>query len=299
MRARADARSVAAMTARSIPAIALLALGAAAAPADAAGFVYGGTTRDGDAIVLTAPKGAQKLAGAVIAWQAACEDQSYFSDTSRLTALKPVVGVPIGPRDLLMTRNTKGRFTGIQALAEQSDTNTAAISVTVTGRLGRTTASGTLSATVKIADKATGAAVCSCQTGTLTLAAAHAPGTVYGGSTARDAPVVVHVAPQQRRVHDVLIGWDTQSCTDGSYHVYPDVFQNFRLSRTGAFGDPFSYTANFDDGSKRAFNYDLRGRVTKTSARGTLHVTTADTDAAGAPGMTCDSGTIAWNAVTG
>jgi len=60
MCARAGARSVAAMTARSIPVIALVALGATAGPARAAGFVYGGTTRDGHAIVITAPKGAAK-----------------------------------------------------------------------------------------------------------------------------------------------------------------------------------------------------------------------------------------------
>jgi hypothetical protein len=55
MRARAGARSVADMTARSIPAIALLSLAAAAEPAHAAGFVYGGMTRDGDAIVTPRP----------------------------------------------------------------------------------------------------------------------------------------------------------------------------------------------------------------------------------------------------
>src|ERR1700759_4862688 len=114
MRTRAGARSVAAMTARSIPAIALLALGATAGPADAAGLVYGGTTRDGEAIVLTAPKGAPKLAGAVIAWDATCDDQLHFSDSERLTAVKPVIGVPLGSGDLLMTRNARGRFTGTQ-----------------------------------------------------------------------------------------------------------------------------------------------------------------------------------------
>jgi YD repeat-containing protein len=98
---------------------------------------------------------------------------------------------------------------------------------------------------------------------------------------------------------DVVMGWDTQSCSDGSCLVYPDAFQGFPLSGTGVFGNPFSYTATFDDGTKRAFDYDLWGRVTRTSAHGTLHVTTADTDATGAPGMTCDSGTIAWKAVTG
>jgi hypothetical protein len=298
MRARAGARSFAAMTARSIPAIALVALGATAGPAHAAGFVYGGTTRDGDAIVLTAPKGAAKLTGAVIAWHATCDDQSHFSDSERLTAIKPVAGLPLDPADLAMTRNAKGRFTGTEAFGEQNDTTTAMISVTFKGRLGRTVASGTLSATVKITDKATGAAAGACTTGTLKWSAVHAPGTIYGGSTARDAPVLLRVA-RGRQVRDLLIGWDTQSCTDGSYHVYPDAFTNLPLSRTGVFGNPMSYTATFDDGTKRAFSYDLRGRVSKTSAHGTLHVTTADTDTTGAAGMTCDSGTIAWKAVTG
>lgn len=287
------------MTARSIPAIALVALGATAAPAHAAGFVYGGATRDGDAIVLTAPKGAQKLSGAVIAWHATCTSQMHFSDAVALTPAKPAGGLPVDRQDLVVTRNAKGRFAGSEIYAEDLGTNMAAISVSLSGRLRRSGASGTLSATVKIADKATGAAADSCQTGRVGWAAVHSPGTIYGGRTSRDAPVLLRVAPKQRRVRDVMLGWDTQSCSDGSYLVYPDAFQGFPMSRTGAFGNPFTYTATFDDGSKRAFSYDLRGRVTKTSAHGTLHVTTADTDAAGAPGMTCDSGTIAWKALTG
>jgi hypothetical protein len=287
------------MTARSIPAIALVALGATAGPAHAAGFIYGGTTRDGDAIVLTAPKGAARLAGAVIGWQADCGAQSTFGDTSTLTVLKPMTGEVVGPHDLVMTRNATGRFTGTQTFGEQNGSQGAMVSVTLTGRLSRTRASGTLSAVVKITDLATGAVAGSCQTGTVSFAAVHAPGRVYGGSTSQQAPVVLHVTPKQRRLHDLLTDWDTQSCTDGSFHSYPDGFVNFPLSRTGAFGNPFTYTATFDDGTKRAFSYDLRGRVSKTSAHGSLHVSTADTDATGAPGMTCDSGTIAWKALTG
>jgi hypothetical protein len=299
MRVRAGARSFAAMTARSIPAIALVALGATAAPAHAAGFVYGGTTRAGNAIVITAPKGAHKLTGAVIAWQAACDDQSYFGDVSQLTALSPANGELVGPDDLPMTRNAKGRFSGTQMLHETGGGTDATVSLTLTGRLTRTHASGTLSAVVKLTDTATGAAAGSCQTGAVTWSAAHAPGRVYAGSTSQDAPVVLHVVPQQRRVHDMVVTWGTQSCTDGSSRMYPDGFVNFPMSTSGAFGHPFAYTANFSDGTKRAFSYDLRGWVSKTSAHGTLHVTTADTDAAGAPGMTCDSGTIAFKALTG
>lgn len=299
MRGRAGAPSVAGMTALSIPAIALVALGATAVPAHAAGFVYGGATRAGDAIVLTAPKGAQKLAGAVIAWHATCDDQSYFSDAEELAPAKPVSGLPIGPQDLVMTRNAKGRFAGTEAFGEDLGAQTALISVNVSGRLRRTSASGALSATVKIADKATGAAAASCQTGTVRWAASHAPGAIYAGSTSRGAPVVLQVTAKPRRVRTMLIGWDTRTCSDGSYYAYPDAFHNFSISRSGAFGSRFPYTDVFSDGSRRAYAYDLRGRVTKTRARGTLHVTTADTDAAGAPGTTCDSGTIAWKARTG
>ena len=298
MRARAGARSFAAMTARSIPAIALVALGATAGPAHAAGFVDGGTTRAGDAIVLTTPKGAQKLAGAVIAWHAPCDSQMNFSDAVSLTPAHGGGGLPVDRQDLVVTRNAKGRFAGAETYAMDLGADVAAVSVSLSGRLGHARASGTLSATVKIADKAAGTAVDSCQTGTVTWSATHAPGVVYGGRTSRDAPVLLRVAPK-RRVRDMLIGWDTQSCSDGSYVVYPDGFRNFALSPSGAFGNPFSYTVKLDDGSQRAFSYDLRGRVSRTSAHGTLHVTTADTDAAGAPGMTCDSGTIAWKALTG
>jgi hypothetical protein len=299
MRARAGARSVAAMTARSIPAIALVALGATAGPAHAAGFVYGGSTRDGDAIVLNTPKGAQKLASVVLAWDAACDDQSGWADASTLTPLSPSSGELVGPQDLLMTRNAKGRFAGTQMLHETNGTMDAVVSVALTGRLTRTHASGTLSAVVKLTDVATGAAAGSCQTGTVTWSGAHAPGRVYGGSTSQDAPVVLHVVRQQRRIHDLQLNWGTHSCSDGSSYMYPDGFVNFPMSSSGAFGHPFSYTSNFSDGTKRAFSYDLRGRVGRTSARGTLRVTTADTDATGAPGMTCDSGTIAWKALTG
>jgi hypothetical protein len=64
------------MTSRSIPLVALVALAATAPPAHAAGFVYGGTIRDGQPIAITAAKGATALRGATIAWGATCDDQS-------------------------------------------------------------------------------------------------------------------------------------------------------------------------------------------------------------------------------
>jgi hypothetical protein len=109
--------------------------------------------------------------------------------------------------------------------------------------------------------------------------------------------VVVRV--RHKRVSDFLESWYTRSCTDGiAWHYAPDL-TGFPLSRSGAFGDAFTHSEPMDGGLTRAFDVDLRGRVTKTTARGTLHVTTADTDASGAQTMTCDTGTIAWKTITG
>ena len=69
----------------------------------------------------------------------------------------------------------------------------------------------------------------------------HAPGTIYGGSSAREAPVLLRVVARQR-VRDVVMGWDTQSCSDGSYLVYPDAFQGFPLSRDGRVRQPVHAT---------------------------------------------------------
>jgi hypothetical protein len=283
------------MTSRTIPLLALAALAATAAPAHAASFVYGGTTSDGQPIAITAAKGGKALRSATIAWSAAC-DQGTWSDYAQLSPVKPSPSFPPGPEDLVMSSNGHGRFAGTEMAGMDNGADLAVLSVALKGKLTKTRASGTLSATVKLVNKATQAADGACQSGTVSWTAARAPGSVFAGSTSRHEPVVVRV--RHNRVSDFIAGWDTSTCSDGTaWHYYPDL-TNFGL-HGGAFGEPFSYSADMDAGAKRAFSYDLRGRVTKTTARGTLRVTTADTDATGAQTMTCDSGSIAWKAVTG
>ena len=54
-----------------------------------------------------------------------------------------------------------------------------------------------------------------------------------------------------------------------------------------------------DGGGKRTFAYQINARVTKTMARGTLHVGVTEADAAGAQTSSCDTGAITWKARTG
>jgi hypothetical protein len=287
------------MSKRLIPLAAAAAMAAGASPAQAADWVYGGTTSGGESIAITAAKGAKSLRGAVIGWRATCDDGSNFSDSEVLSPAKPGTGLPIGSEDLVLSRNAKGRFKGTEAASMSNDTNVAMVSLTVSGKLSAKRASGTLSAVVKITDKATGAAAGACQTGTLRWSATRAPRTIYAGSTSQSEPVVVRVVAKPRRVRDVLVSWETQTCTAGGYYRFPDLFGNFRLSRSGAFGDPFTQDYAMDDGGKRVFAYKVSGRVSKTTARGTLQVTVTDTDATGAQTDACDTGGITWSARTG
>jgi len=296
---RAGARSVAHMSRRLIPLAAAAAMAAGASPARAADWVYGGTTSDGEPIAVNAAKGAKKLTATVISWSATCSDDKRYMRGSALTPLVPQSGFGPGPDDLVMSRNAKGRFKGTRMAVEDLGGGLGGVvSVAMEGKLGRSRASGTLSATVKVIDES-GNTVDSCQTGSLRWSATRAPGKVFAGSSSQQNPVVIRVDPRRRRVTDVLLAWDSSTCTPEASYRYPEHFGNFPLSRAGAFGDPFTQDYAMDDGGKRAFAYRVSGRVTKTGARGTFHATMTDSDAAGAQTLTCDSGNIAWKARTG
>jgi hypothetical protein len=283
---------------RLIPLAAVAAMAAGAPPAQAAGWVYGGSTSSPEPIVVTANKGATKLASLVVGWRAACDDGMYFPVSESLTPATSEPGFAPGPRELAMTRNAKGRFKGSIANGFMTDGGgTAVSSFQVEGKLSRTRASGTMSGTVKIMDGA-GNTTTSCQTDTLRWVASRAPGKVFGGRTSEEEPVVVRVDPRHRMISDVLMTWESQTCTPPAFVRIPERFQALAV-HSGAFTTGFSENAPFDDGSKAVFGYNLAGRVSRTSVKGTLRVTMIETDATGAQTMSCDSGTVRWKALTG
>jgi hypothetical protein len=177
-------------------------------------------------------------------------------------------------------------------------TASAAVVVDVSGKLKPKQASGTLSAIVKIADKATGAEITSCQT-KQTWTATRSPGIILGGSTSQGEPLVVRLNAQRTRVNDVITVWRAPCAPSGGYFRVRDHFVNFPLKRTGAFGNPFSGDAPIDAGGKRHWDYSISGRVSKTKAKGTLAVKVSDNDAAGASVDVCDTGRVSWKVTTG
>jgi len=270
---------------------------AAAAPAQGADAIFGGVTKDGGPIVVKADAKFQELHSIVISWAAPCSDQQFFGGGGELTPADAVAGFSPGPRELLVSRNAKGRFEGSQLYGSDLGTSIAAVSVEVTGKLKAKRASGTLSAIVKISDKTTGAEVTSCQTGNTSWVATHAPGTILGGATSQGEPIVLRLAADAKRVSDVMTTWQAP-CGESGFFRVPDHFINFAVKSTGAFGNPFVDDVIRPDGTKRHYDYAIAGRLKRTGAKGTLQVKVSETDPAGAV-TNCDSGKVTWKAVTG
>ena len=269
------------------------------APALARNAVYGGSTSAGAAIVLNADKKAKKLHSAVVAWRARCDDGTGFPVSAELTAVKTEAGFTPGFHDLATKRNAKGRFTGVQLGALSLGDSLAVVKASYAGKLSKTRAGGTLDATITIADRASGATVTTCRTGTVRWSASHSPGRVYGGSTSQDQPIVVRLDAKRRNVADLLYRWESSTCKPDDLYLNADEdFGDFPLSG-GHFGDAFDMGYTPDQGGTGKVSYDITGRVTRSRASGTVRANLTETDPAGAVTAACDSGIVPWEAVSG
>jgi hypothetical protein len=281
-------------------ALALAALVVAGGPAaQARDRIFGGTTRDQEPIVVQATARGDKLKSAVIAWEARCNDGDFFFDTGRRPVEQSAAGFEQpGPNSLSMSRNARGRFRGQQTAArELGDDQVAVFTTTLTGTLGATSARGTLSAQVQIFRRSDRAVVGSCRTGSVRWAASRRPGVIYGGVTSQQEPVVVRLNASRRRVSDLLFGWESERCEPPGFFRLGDSLTNFAL-RAGRFGDAFEQRFPGEGGAERRFAYDVRGSVSRTTARGTLSVRLTETQAGGQT-ATCETGSVRWSASTG
>ena len=281
------------------------AVGAAAAvlalspSAFAANAIYGGRASSGEAIVIRADAKAQKLRSIIISWRAVCGDQSGFPNADTLTPVTAAPGFTPAPTELLVTRNAKGVFKGTQRGIMRNDHAEAAVEVTVDGKLKKTSARGTLAATVKVSDRETGADVTACDTGRVRWVAARAPGVVYGGTTSQGEPLVIRLNAKRKRVNDLLTTWYADCPAQGGFYRVPDSLGGFPVRSAGRFGAPWTVDVPMDDGNSMHVDYNLAGRIARASAKGTLQVKLTRTDAAGAATADCDSGGLSWKATTG
>jgi hypothetical protein len=127
---------------------------------------------------------------------------------------------------------------------------------------------------------------------------AAAGGTVYGGASSQDFPVVIQTTRNGRRVTDARIAIRA-TCASGGSVVLPDGYRDMAVSKKRKFSASFGPTTQRnDDGTTTDFEGSISGSFNKarTKASGKWSFKATDHDAAGAVTDTCDSGSISWSA---
>ena len=129
-----------------------------------------------------------------------------------------------------------------------------------------------------------------------TLAAAG--GTVYGGATAQDFPVVIETSRNGRKIVDSTIAI-LLNCTSGGGVVMRDGYGGLSVNKARKFKASFGPTpVRNDDGTMTDFEGSLSGSFNKarTKASGKWSLKATERDAAGTITDTCDSGSVSWSA---
>ena len=127
---------------------------------------------------------------------------------------------------------------------------------------------------------------------------AAAAGTVFGGSTAQDFPVVIETSKNGRTVTTARIALRL-TCTSGSAFSLPDGYRRIPVSKKRKFSASFGPTTNRNsDGTTTDFEGSVSGTFNKSrsTVSGTWSFKGTEHDAAGAVTDTCQSGSVSWKA---
>lgn len=284
---------------------ALVAAGALALPAasGAADAVYGGHLgASDDPIVVTANAGTERLKSTVVAFTTTCTggdaSRRVFHDAVGVVTARKGVSRP-GVWE--MSRNAGGRFTGTYTRPIEMGADRMVLTMTISGRLTRDAASGTLSAESVLASSAPVASPAPagvqvlerCRTGTLRWATVHRPGVVFGGRTAQGEPFVAQVSTSRRRVDELHIGWHAE-CLPGGGVDFPETFERFTLTSTGRFSDTFTQRYENSSGSgDNVYDYAISGRMGRRAASGTFSAKVTYPD-----GTVCGTASQRWSAAS-
>ena len=281
----------------------LIALAATAtsliwAPACLADAIYGGTTsKEGlwlEPIVIRSDVAGGTVSSVVIAWEADCSDNTVqpFTGELKVSTQTPGFGPPTA--QLVLDSSQGGVFTAHADLSQtRGDGSTLTISTKLQGTLAPFSANGTLvgDATIKPAG---GGADVTCSTGQVGWLASRGR-YVFGGATAQGEPVVARFS--RTRLRDLIFGWDSASCTDGSRVRLGDWLTNLRLRR-GQVRARLTQPIDREDGTS-LYRYSIRAKQSRRIVSGTFSVSWTRTFTSGSPTRTCNTGLVNWRALNG
>ena len=261
------------------------------------GRYFGGSTSQENPLSFALARDGKSISAAHVFIDGSCDDgdRLRYSDTLRF---KRGLGdyAQSGEHTLSGGRVSRsGRFRSRGTWS----TDVARVTETFDGRVTRKgNGSGTFRATVEFVD-ASGRTTATCDSGRVGWNARSARGRVYAGVSSTNQPVVVEIDRRGRSVQHVRFGW-TAPCAPpetGRWLISED-FTGIPLEQ-GAFSLALPAEFELEDGGHRAVRYALAGHVRRASASGTVSVQVNDTDPAGTPTATCDSGNVSWTARSG
>jgi hypothetical protein len=93
------------------------------------------------------------------------------------------------------------------------------------------------------------------------------------------------------------VSWRADCEPSGAIRVWDHLF-GLRI-RAGRLSDRHVETYRLDDGRERRFTYALRGRVRRSTVKGTLRVRVSTSASHDRPASECDTGEVSWTARTG
>ena len=271
-----------------VPSLLLLTLAAAAEPAAARTGIYAGwldTPGWDNSFVARTNGPGTKAKSFVVGLSARCGGGGtyYFHDDI------PVEIPASSAQGLLVpSRNRGGRLKAVYRNAGMSGEYELVEKLTVAGRFKRRSARGTVRMRSSAYDPASGAQVAGCDSQRLKWSLRRHARRIYGGASSQDEPVALYLNKKRTRVREIGVNWHS-SCADGGYIDVPNAFTNFRIRKGARFGDIWG-----DSFKGTRYEYHLRGRVKRRSARGAFEV-----DAFPSNGTSCGTGNLTWRTRTG
>jgi hypothetical protein len=264
----------------------------------ATGTVDGGTTSEGNPLVLKLGSDRRRIVSAVLQVDLTCAGGSKFTYYGRAT-FKAIEPTSPDPETTVFAPNTLSPTGAISEVGSGLEL-TPGVVITFTGKLtGRVrgnSAGGALTARVVFGDPKTGDPITSCQASALRWTATSAPRRVFAGQTSQGLPVVVEESATATVVDHLLIGWMATCGADGSLTVGDDV-PALTLDATGVFDR--TLPVDLTSGSQSIHVQEaVHGQLSATQATGTVDVTLALSDSSGAPMASCDTGQVHFTAHT-
>ncbi len=270
------------MAPRASAALAALALALAPAAASAREGIYGGTTAAGDPIVIDSDAHGRQITGAAFRVRVDGDDDWWpvaGSARVRPAPSRPTT-IPLGV--LIASRNAGGRFdTRLFARMGHDPAQEIMVGIALAGSLTPSRASGTIAGWVSVTDTATGRLSGYSRTKAIRWTAVRAPGRVYGGTTAAGLPIVIKLGPNA--VTGLWLAcYSDRSTPAGMFWSSSERLGGFPLAG-GRFGGAFSRPETEANGSTTTYDWTLAGRVTPTTATGTIALNVKVAEASRAP----------------